>query len=106
MKRSPLKNRSTKETARLRRYEKARATVYERSGGSCEARTPECRGTADQVHHRKGRDGDLVDDVDLLLGVCWACHNYIHHNPANSYERGWMIRRNGEDNGHDERTTP
>lgn len=96
MKRTPLKRRSVKETARLRRYEKARAVVYERSGGSCEARTPECRGAADQVHHRKGRDGDLVDDESLLLGVCWACHNYIHDNPTISYLTGWMVKRNGE----------
>lgn len=96
MKRTPLKRKSTKETARLRRYEKARAIVYERSGGSCEARTPDCRGVLDQVHHRKGRDGDLVDDVDLLLGVCWSCHNHIHNNPTTSYLNGWMVKRNGE----------
>jgi hypothetical protein len=100
VKRTPLRSRSAKETARLRRYEKARATVYERSGGSCEARTPECRGVADQVHHRRGRDGDLVDDESLLLGVCWACHNYIHDHPSVSYLTGWMVKRNGEN--HDD----
>ena len=98
MKRSPLKRRSRKEDARLRRYEKARANVYERSGGSCEARTPDCRGAIDQVHHRKGRDGGLVDDESLLLGVCWACHNYIHDRPSLSYQTGWMVKRNGENN--------
>lgn len=95
MKRTPLRRRSTKESARIRRYQTARYIVAERSNGSCEARTPDCRGLADEVHHRKGRDGDLVDDVDLLLGTCWACHRFIHSNPALSYERGWMIRRNG-----------
>lgn len=94
LRRTPIRSRAKKETARLRRYDKARHIVAERSNGYCEANTPDCRGMLDQVHHRKGRDGDLVDDVDLLLGVCWACHNYIHNNPANSYERGWMIRRN------------
>jgi hypothetical protein len=96
LRRTEIKRKSKKEGARLRRYEQARAIVYERSGGSCEARTPECRGAIDQVHHRQGRDGDLIDDVDRLLGVCWTCHNYIHRNPGLSYERGWLIKRNGE----------
>lgn len=95
MRRTPIKRRSSKESARIRRYERARHIVAERSNGYCEAGTPNCRGPLDQVHHRKGRDGDLVDDVDLLLGVCWACHEYIHRNPAVSYARGWMLRRNG-----------
>ena len=98
MKRTPLKSRSKKESSRLRRYQQARGNVYERANGSCEARTPNCRGVMDQVHHRKGRDGDLIDDLDLLLGVCWSCHHYIHGNPTLSYERGWLIRRNGENN--------
>jgi hypothetical protein len=95
VKKSPLKRKSKKETERLRRYQKARAVVYERSGGTCEARTPDCEGRLHQVHHRKGRDGELIDDLDLLLGVCIWCHHYIHANPARSYEQGWMVRRNG-----------
>jgi hypothetical protein len=98
MKRSPIRSRSKKETERLRKYEKARAIVFERANGYCEANTPACRGAMDQVHHRQGRDGDLIDDVSRLLGVCWACHNHIHGNPAVSYERGWLLRRNGENN--------
>jgi hypothetical protein len=96
MKRTPLKSRSKKEGARLRRYQQARGIVYERSGGSCEARTPDCRGVCEQVHHRQGRDGDLIDNLNLLLGVCWACHNYIHGHPEVAYTNGWLVRRNGE----------
>ncbi len=96
VKRSPLKRRSRKEDARLRRYQKARAAVAERSGFQCEARTPKCEGRLHQVHHRKGRDGELIDNLDLLLGVCVWCHSYIHENPAISYERGWLVKRNGE----------
>jgi len=98
LRRTRIRARSSKESARLRRYEQARAVVFERANGYCEANTPQCRGLMDQVHHRKGRDGDLVDDESLLLGVCWACHNHIHGNPALSYERGWMVRRNGGNN--------
>lgn len=99
LRRTPIRRRSRAESARLARYQKARGIVYERSGGYCEANTPHCNGRCEQVHHRKGRDGDLVDNVDLLLGTCEACHRYIHSNPARSYEAGWMIRRNGETDG-------
>ena len=98
LRRTRIKQRSNKESARLRRYEQARAVVFERANGYCEANTQNCRGPMDQVHHRKGRDGDLIDDESLLLGVCWACHNYIHSNPALSYGQGWMVRRNGGNN--------
>lgn len=94
MKRTPLRRRSSKESARIRRYNKQRANLLDVSGSPCDARTKDCRGVADQIHHRKGRDGDLVDNPDYLLPVCWACHRYIHGNPSESYEMGWMIRRN------------
>lgn len=98
MKRTPLRSRSNKESARVRRYMSVRSDVIEAANGSCLARTTHCRGAADQVHHRKGRDGDLVDDPEYLLPVCWSCHNYIHGNPETSYDRGWMVKRNGEGN--------
>jgi hypothetical protein len=98
LRRTRIRSRSLNEAARLRRYEQARAVVFERANGYCEAGTPNCRGRMDQVHHRQGRDGDLIDDVDRLLGVCWSCHRYIHSNPSLSYERGWLLKRNGEAN--------
>jgi hypothetical protein len=99
LRRTPIKSRSKKETERLRRYNRAREIVMEAAQGMCEAATMRCVGPAGQVHHRKGRDGDLVDNVDYLIAVCYACHDYIHSHPHESYERGWMIRRNGEANG-------
>jgi len=94
LRRTPIRRRSKKESERLRRYDRARAIVMETAEGMCEAATPRCVGPAGQVHHRQGRDGDLVDDLDNLLAVCYACHDYIHSHPHESYERGWMIRRN------------
>ena len=96
MKRTALKRRSHRESQRVRRYDRARTIVMESANGMCEAATRRCIGPAGQIHHRKGRDGDLVDDLDYLLAVCYACHDYIHSHPNESYERGWMIRRNGE----------
>jgi hypothetical protein len=66
--------------------------VRERSGGMCEARTPDCTGRATQAHHIAGRSNNTPDD---LLDVCSACHSYIHAHPEESYAAGWMRKRNG-----------
>lgn len=70
---------------------KDREAVHERSWGRCEAHCNEdCTRWATQVHHKRGR---RYNDLDLLLDVCLQCHAYLHAHPAESYERGWMIRR-------------
>jgi hypothetical protein len=104
VRRTPIRRRSKKESERLRRYDRARTIVMETANGMCEAVTNRCMGPAGQVHHRRGRDGELVDDLDNLLAVCYACHDYIHSHPHESYERGWMIKRNGESSEHYGRT--
>lgn len=76
-------------------YLQMRETIAEQAAYRCQAKTPRCSGQLDQVHHRKGRDGELLTNPEYLLGVCEPCHSYIHSHPSESYERGWMIRRNG-----------
>lgn len=76
-------------------YLAMRGVVAEAAGWRCEARTRACNGQVEQVHHRKGRDGQRLTEIQYLLAVCHPCHEYIHANPSESYERGWMVRRNG-----------
>jgi hypothetical protein len=42
------------------------------------------------VHHvlPRGRGGD--DHPDNLIRLCRLCHAYVHANPKESLERGWM----------------
>lgn len=49
---------------------------------------------ADQVHHRLGRDGERLLDARYYMGLCAGCHTHVHANPQESYEKGWLIRRN------------
>jgi hypothetical protein len=86
---------SPRRRARDRSYPQARIAVQERSQGLCEAGTSVCTGRLEQVHHKAGRTGPDPHALDRLLGVCAACHRYIESNRAESYERGWLIRRNG-----------
>ena len=75
--------------------------VHERADGACEAMIPGvCVGAMQHFHHRKMRSQGGEHTVHNGLGVCHACHAYIHANPAWSYERGLLIR------GRDEATWP
>lgn len=93
--RARIRSESRKQAARRRAYDKARVAVYERSGGRCEINaTWSCSGQCEQVHHRQGRVGDRMLDLDKMVGICNNCHEFIGKNPALAYDRGWMLRRN------------
>lgn len=70
-----------------------RAQVLDRALGVCEAHTRDCTYRVAHVHHRAGR-GVGRNHPDLLLAVCSPCHRYIHDHPTESYEHGWMVKRN------------
>ena len=87
---------SKRRQKRDRNYPKARQAVHDRAGGMCEARsTIQCQAVGADAHHLAGRLGDDPHRLDNLLWVCDHCHRFIHSNPQLSYERGWMVRRNG-----------
>ena len=54
---------------------------------------PHLKATA--VHHRRGRNTiERLLNEDEWLAVSNEGHNYIHANPAESMEKGWMLPRN------------
>lgn len=59
----------------------------------CEAGTRVCVGRAVHLHHRRLRSQGGGNEPENLLAVCAPCHDHIHRNPAESYERGWLLRR-------------
>jgi len=53
-----------------------------------------CPVTGDEVteiHHTNGREGDRLNDVRYFLGVSRRGHNWIHDNPQEAREKGWLI---------------
>lgn len=96
MRRTRIRSVSAKRRRRDRAYQAARAAVFERAGGRCEARASfACTGRVEEVHHVAGRGGEDPHRLSNLLGVCSPCHDHIHRYPQLSYDRGWMVRRNG-----------
>jgi len=90
-----MRSESRKGAARRRAYDKARIAVYERANGRCEINaTWSCTGQCEQVHHKQGRTGDRMLDLDKMVAICNNCHDFIGRNPALAYDRGWMLKRN------------
>lgn len=98
LKRTRIKPVSKKRAAQNREYDKIRIEVYERAKGRCEARAVwSCTGAVEQVHHKQGRTGDRMTDIDKMMGLCYPCHDFITKNPTIAYQNGWMLRRNSGD---------
>jgi hypothetical protein len=89
MKRSPLRRVSKKRAKQNRLYAKVRKEYLEQNP-VCEV----CRSRlSSQIHHKRGRFGERLTEQEHFLGVCFACHNQIHHNPSWAYAKDYMIRR-------------
>ncbi len=52
-----------------------------------------CDNKSSQIHHRQGRIGALLTDVNHFLAVCEPCHKYIELNPIWSKEQGYSESR-------------
>lgn len=89
---NPVGKKAKREASDLARF---RLAVAMRSGGWCEVNTPSCapgRHEGTQAHHRLMRSQGGTHDVENGLWVCSPGHLYVHANPAESYERGWLVK--------------
>lgn len=50
-----------------------------------------CRKPADEIHHKAGRNGERLNNVNDFMSVCAPCHRWIHLNPKESREKGWLL---------------
>lgn len=76
-----------------------RTAIAQRSRGLCELGTLACPPgphPAAHAHHLAPSDRDRgIHDPDRGLAACARGHAYVHANPAEAYERGWLIRDGG-----------
>ena len=52
-----------------------------------------CTNTATEIHHKKGREGELLINPEFFLSVCRQCHEWIENNPNLSKDLGFSISR-------------
>lgn len=53
-----------------------------------------CGRESHHTHHRMMRSQapkDAVHRIENAVRVCTVCHSYIHANPAESYDNGWLV---------------
>lgn len=100
MKRSPLKRKTPlKRGGRLRPVSKKRAKqmksyldirrTFLEQNQACEI----CGDKSTQIHHKKGRFQERLNDTELFMPICRSCHDWIHRNPMEAYAKGYMLLR-------------
>lgn len=52
-----------------------------------------CNGMATEIHHAKGRIGDLLLDTQYFKPVCRYCHHWIENHPKEAKELGLSVSR-------------
>lgn len=55
---------------------------------------PECEVCGEEsieIHHKNGRTNQRLTDDEFFLAVCRGCHNFIHANPVEAREEGYLI---------------
>jgi len=85
-----IRPRSVKRLKQERQYAKLRK-VYLHCHPTCEVKG--CEAPSTELHHRRGRVGDLLTDESNFLAVCRPHHNYIESHPAEAKEHGYSLTR-------------
>ncbi|RLI48613.1 hypothetical protein DRO61_06235 [Candidatus Bathyarchaeota archaeon] len=88
-KRKPIPKVSKKMQKQLRRYDVVREE-YLNDHPICERCNEK---HSDQIHHKKGRVGDLLTDKRYFLASCDTCHRWIENNPLEAIKMGFSIKR-------------
>lgn len=90
-----IKPRTEKRSKQERLYSAKRIEFLSRKENKFCAVYPNQRAT--QVHHKKGRIGDLLTDERYWLAVSSDGHEYIENNPIEAKEKGWSLSRLSKD---------
>lgn len=58
----------------------------------CEILTAQCTGTAQGLHHKKGRGVHLLNKK-FLIRACNACHRVLEDDPQFAIDNGFSVSR-------------
>lgn len=87
-----LRPRSVKRAKQEREYSHKRLLFLE-NNPVCQVKG--CEMHSDQVHHKKGRIGELLTDERYFLAVCGPHHRYIENHPEEAKKHGYSLSRLG-----------
>lgn len=93
-----IRKRSKKRAKQEREYFNKTRPEYLEDHPGCEANIPRiCCCTSVEIHHKKGKIEDLLNDKRFFLAVCRRCHDYIEAHPAWAKEMGYSLSRLAKD---------
>jgi hypothetical protein len=85
----PIAPRSHKRKAQEKDYSSKRK-IFMAEHPMCQANIPGlCTSQSTDIHHVKGRIGELLLDETHWMSVCRACHMYIETHPIEATELGF-----------------
>ena len=87
----PIPKVSEKQIERLAKYRKVRDGFM--ANKTCEAKLDGCTIKATDLHHAKGKIGDLLTDQRYFKALCRNCHSYLEVHPSESKEKGFSLSR-------------
>lgn len=67
------------------------AKAYLIAHPKCEVRG--CNKISEEIHHKRGRVGDLLLNDKFFLAVCRDCHREIEQSPTWAKEQGYSLSR-------------
>lgn len=50
-----------------------------------------------EIHHRKGRIGEMLNNTKYWMAVCREAHAEIHNNPKEAYSKGFLLTKEDRD---------
>lgn len=56
----------------------------------CQINTPGCTSKSTEIHHAAYRTGENFLGVDTWFATCRACHQWVHANPKEARELGFL----------------
>ena len=85
-----INNVSSKKLLELAKYRIVR-DQYLKDHPVCEFYTCDCREV--ELHHGKGRTGDLLSNTDYFKSLCREHHRWVEENPVEAKELGLSFNR-------------
>jgi len=87
----PIPKVSARQLERLAKYRKVRNEFMVNK--KCEANLQGCTIKATDLHHAKGKIGDLLTDKRFFKALCRSCHSYIETHPNFAKENNYSLNR-------------
>jgi hypothetical protein len=90
---APIRKKSKKQISRDSKYMKIRNQFLSENEYCLGKINTDCTYLATEVHHGKGKIGELYFDTKFFIPLCPSCHRYIEVHPVEAKKLGFSFDR-------------